>query len=149
VHRIGRTARAGASGDANTFGCETSVMTLPDIEDYIGMKIPVEPIDRTRLPELERPARSSRRDRTEWGSRPPGERGGRPGGGRSGGRDSRRPRSTHSARPAATGDGTAPAEPARAPAEPKSAPAGDKPKRRRRRRAKRGGENPSPGAGKA
>jgi len=44
VHRIGRTARIGASGDAISLACEQYVYSLPDIEDYIGQKIPVEPI---------------------------------------------------------------------------------------------------------
>ncbi len=39
VHRIGRTARAGASGDAISFACEDSAYSLPDIEEYIGHKI--------------------------------------------------------------------------------------------------------------
>ncbi len=44
VHRIGRTARIGASGDAISFACEEFVYSLPEIEDFIGQKIPVEPI---------------------------------------------------------------------------------------------------------
>ena len=54
VHRIGRTARAGASGDAISFGCETYAVSLPDIEDYIGHKIPVASYDPALLPELEK-----------------------------------------------------------------------------------------------
>ncbi len=40
VHRIGRTARAGAAGDAISFACESYVYSLPDIEAYIEQKIP-------------------------------------------------------------------------------------------------------------
>ena len=49
VHRIGRTARAGAAGDAISFGCETYAASLPDIEAFIGRKIPVATFDRDAL----------------------------------------------------------------------------------------------------
>ncbi len=42
VHRIGRTARAGASGKAITLADEGFVLALPAIETLIGHKIPVE-----------------------------------------------------------------------------------------------------------
>ena len=44
VHRIGRTARAGASGNAISFACEEYVFSLTEIEKYIGHKIPVKPV---------------------------------------------------------------------------------------------------------
>ncbi|MFQ5804084.1 MAG: DEAD/DEAH box helicase [Candidatus Methylomirabilales bacterium] len=42
VHRIGRTARAGASGKAITLADEAYVLALPAIEALVGHKIPVE-----------------------------------------------------------------------------------------------------------
>jgi ATP-dependent RNA helicase RhlB len=44
VHRIGRTARAGAGGKAISLACEEYVQSLPDIEDFIRQKIPVVPV---------------------------------------------------------------------------------------------------------
>ncbi len=44
VHRIGRTARAGASGKAITLACEKFVYGLPAIEKYIETRIPVLPV---------------------------------------------------------------------------------------------------------
>ncbi len=60
VHRIGRTARAGASGEAHSFACEDTAFYLPDIEEYTGKAIPVTSISSTMLPELERPKRIER-----------------------------------------------------------------------------------------
>ncbi len=84
VHRIGRTARAGASGSALSMACETYAMSLPDIEAYIGNKIPFANYDPSTLPELVRPKPRKRK---------PQQGRGKPGGGnRSGGR--RPPRRT-------------------------------------------------------
>jgi ATP-dependent RNA helicase RhlB len=44
VHRIGRTARAGADGQAISFACEEYVFSLPEIESLLGHEIQAEPI---------------------------------------------------------------------------------------------------------
>jgi ATP-dependent RNA helicase RhlB len=62
VHRIGRTARAGASGDAISFACETFAFTLPDIETFIGNRIPTGTIDHEHLPKVEAPPYQPRRN---------------------------------------------------------------------------------------
>lgn len=44
VHRIGRTGRIGSSGTAISFACEDYAYSLPEIEKYIGHKIPSEAV---------------------------------------------------------------------------------------------------------
>ncbi len=61
VHRIGRTARAGASGEAISFACENTAQYLPQIESYIEMKLPMESITADLLPELKKPIRKPRK----------------------------------------------------------------------------------------
>ncbi|MCW9024461.1 MAG: helicase-related protein, partial [Gammaproteobacteria bacterium] len=61
VHRIGRTARAGASGEALSFACDEYVFSLPDIETYIKHKIPVAQITPDILADLKPPAKIEHR----------------------------------------------------------------------------------------
>ncbi len=60
VHRIGRTGRAGASGEAIGFACETYAFSLPDIERFIGHEIPREFDHAALLADIERPAERPR-----------------------------------------------------------------------------------------
>ncbi len=57
VHRIGRTARLGAEGDAISFACERYAMSLPDIEAFIEQKIPSEPVTSDLMTALPRKPR--------------------------------------------------------------------------------------------
>jgi len=61
VHRIGRTARAGATGDAISFACETFAFTLPDIEKYIGHRIPTGSFSADELVTIKQPPPGPRR----------------------------------------------------------------------------------------
>ncbi|MDT8386157.1 MAG: ATP-dependent RNA helicase RhlB [Thiogranum sp.] len=62
VHRIGRTARLGADGDAISFACEKYVYSLPEIEAFIGHAIPVEQIDDAMLVKPNPPVRRPQSD---------------------------------------------------------------------------------------
>ncbi len=81
VHRIGRTARVGKDGDAISFACENYVYSLPEIEAYIGHKIPVEAVPEGYLVKLKPPVKIKRPPPRPGGGR--GKQGGRgrPGGG--------------------------------------------------------------------
>ena len=52
VHRIGRTARLGAKGDAISFACEDYAFHLPEIEDYIGYSIEMASAESELMPEI-------------------------------------------------------------------------------------------------
>jgi len=71
VHRIGRTARFGASGIAISFICEHYAYSMPDIETYIGQKIPVNAITANLLAEVITPERRPPKPKAEHqGKRP-------------------------------------------------------------------------------
>ena len=165
VHRIGRTARAGAEGDAISFGCEEYAIALPDIERYIGHQIPRAAIEAVDLAAVTAPPpavwreRAPRQGQSRGGGRSGGggpnrSGGGRSGGGRSGGgsgprrgppaRASHSPHSPHSSH---APHAAAPNSAATA-AAGTEAPAKD-PSRRRRRRGRGGGGSGGGPAGSA
>ena len=63
VHRIGRTARAGASGSAISFACEDYAHYIMDIEEYIDQKIGKQPVTGELLVEPKPPIKMERRPR--------------------------------------------------------------------------------------
>ncbi|ODV10939.1 MAG: ATP-dependent RNA helicase RhlB [Rhodanobacter sp. SCN 68-63] len=97
VHRIGRTARLGAEGDAISFACDLYAMSLPEIETYIGQKIPVASVDPEMLV-MPKPkaidaqyAADAAADSAAFGDRVEPREGDKgPRGGRSGSRDGKR-----------------------------------------------------------
>jgi len=168
VHRIGRTARLGAEGDAISFACDLYAMGLPDIEAYIEQKIPTAAITAELLaapPPRARatPVAASDDDEAADDARntagpppkpsagPSRSRGPRPE--RSGERRSGARRDSNgAAKPAVAAKppvAAAPAEIAGADAAPAIALAGDAPRKRRRRggrgrNRREGGEAMSP-----
>ena len=161
VHRIGRTARAGAGGKAVGLVDESSALVLEAIEKFIGQKIPVEWADDDLfVPEIRPSAEERRRYNEERRARMDarrgsGDRGGRrSGAGGGGGRDRGRPGSERP-RPGAEHPRREPAAPERPRADssaPPAAPgadrrpgAGPRGRRGRRRGSGRGPDTPAAG----
>ena len=144
VHRIGRTARAGAGGKAISLVDEASALYLEAIEKYISQKIPVEwAEDDLYVHEVKPTAEERRRFSEERRARLDARRGSDRGRGRSG-----RPEPRRQDRPRPAPDHAAPAPEHPRPA-PEHAPGGpsaasDRPLRRRRRRS---GKRPDPPPG--
>jgi ATP-dependent RNA helicase RhlB len=73
VHRIGRTARLGARGEAISFACEDYAFHLPEIEEYIGYAIETESAGKELMPEITIPPapKRSKPQRRSGGRRGP------------------------------------------------------------------------------
>jgi len=69
VHRIGRTARLGAKGEAISFACENYAFHLPEIENFIGYPIVTEQAEQDQMPEITRVSARRKRTGKKTGSR--------------------------------------------------------------------------------
>jgi ATP-dependent RNA helicase RhlB len=132
VHRIGRTARAGAAGRAVGLVDEASALNLEAIEKFIGQKIPVEwAEDDLFVPEIKPSPEERRRFAEERRARLDARRGVQRGPRRGGGNESRPMAHT-------------PHHPASAAPAPPTSTDGQR-RRRRRRRGRGGGARPEGG----
>jgi ATP-dependent RNA helicase RhlB len=92
VHRIGRTARAGKTGQSISLACENYVFHLEPLEEMLGYKLPVVwPEDDWFAEDKAGPVKRSRRPKPRHATRKPSQpRNGKPSG-RTSGRTPRKP----------------------------------------------------------
>lgn len=134
VHRIGRTARAGAEGKAISLADENGAFHLEAIEEYSKQKIPVEWADDDMYVHDYKRTKPKAREDAAAGRGKTG-RGGR-GGGKSGGGGGAKARPADKAEPPTDAEGQA---------QPEGAEAAEKKRRRRRPRKKKpAGEGEAP-----
>ena len=129
VHRIGRTARAGAEGKAISLADEEGALYLEAIEEYINHRIPCEwaedELFATGYTTVARPKRTAPPKREKKSDEPD------------------KPRKKRSRKPAAAKTEAAPV-PQQPPLATEAAPNGDKPAKKRRRRRKKPASSQQP-----
>jgi ATP-dependent RNA helicase RhlB len=147
VHRVGRTARAGASGKAISIACEDYVQGLEAIEEFIGFKLPHDFPDDAMLGEhIVHPPRPRPREERH-GRHDAGERHGRHDRRSERGHGHPEPRASASPHESKPPHGHAHAKPAAPPhggaGATAAGPGGATRKRRRRRRKRPGAPAPT------
>jgi ATP-dependent RNA helicase RhlB len=147
VHRIGRTARAGASGKAFSLACEHHVYSLEAIEEFVGISLPYAfpEADLVRMPRP--PARVHREVRPAVEPEDAREATPSDADGDDGAKTARKRRSRSRRKPSSErSEAAPPVSEHAADAVPAESPSDAAPKKKRRRRRRRRGDGTSANA---